>query len=145
MISKISKYKSKLIKRKKLLAAKVIVENSTDTSGVLICSFTKNNIKTTLTNETRDKVWFWTSSGKEKLKSQQKITSLAVKNISSSIKAYLETHKTQVKTLEMVFKGFNRLSEELILEISRFVLVTSLSEESPVRFGGCRLRGQRKR
>ena len=45
----------------------------------------------------------------------------------------------------MVFKGVNRFGEELILEITKFILVTTLMEESPVSFGGCRLRSQRKR
>ena len=89
MMNKVSKYKSKLIKRKKLLASGLSLEQSTDTNAILFCHLTKNNIKITLVNEKRDNVWFWSSSGKEKFKSQQKTTSLAVKNLASSLKTFL--------------------------------------------------------
>lgn len=130
----VSKYKQKVLKRKRsqLLPGGV---KQMDQHVFIYIMLSRNNIHLTVTNSAGG-VLFWTTSGKEKFKSRQKITSLAVKMMSEQLKVFIQEHNIQ--TVSLNFNGFNRLSEEMALSIDKFVRVDSLTEVSPVVFNGVR-------
>ena len=150
----VSSYKSKLIKRNKQLLAlgmdKYIPILSEGSELEVLLTFTKNNIKAYVLEKfvpdhqlkVRSRTLFWTSSAKEKFKSKSKTTSLAVKAIAKSVVGFFDL--MQKKDCDLLFIGFNRMSEELTMEISKTLTIKTVEEVSSKPHGGCRLKRTRR-